>query len=300
MPSRQFLRREASSPANNCHAPTISPRVTQTLTRTVREQLDAAREEIASLVERSEAAERELRALREAVAARDGFIATAGSELRNPMGTIGLGIANLLFQTRRGAEVPAWVVERLDSLDQRARSFIRRSTTLLDVSRLTTQKLSLQPRTVDLCAVVESSARELQLEAVRGDSPLQLDLTPGVVGQWDATALEQIVFNLLSNAVRFGAGSPVDVTVRTTEGMAVLEVRDRGPGISDADCDRIFESFERAVAGRECPGFGLGLWIARQLIRAHGGEIAVDSAPGFGSTFTVALPTEAPAVLGGP
>ncbi|HEX3771526.1 MAG TPA: HAMP domain-containing sensor histidine kinase [Polyangiaceae bacterium] len=270
----------------------------QTQTRSVREQLDAARAEIARLVERGEAAEREIRALREAVAARDAFIAVAGFELRNPMSAVGLGIANLLSQAQleahRGA-VPAWVVDRLASLDQRARSFVRRSTTLLDVNRLTTKKVALEVQAVDLGSLVRLVAQEIEPEAARAGSPLVLDLAPGVVGHWDPAALEAIVMNLLSNAVRFGGGAAVDVSVHGADGTAVFEVRDRGPGIADADRDRMFEPFERAVAERECPGFGLGLWIARQLIRAHGGEIAVDGGPGFGSVFTVALPTEPPA-----
>jgi signal transduction histidine kinase len=291
MTTREHLRLEATPPAANCHAPSISPRGTGSQTLSVRDQLDAARAEIARLSERSEDAERELRALREAVAARDAFIAVAGLELRTPMSDLALCVSSLTFQAKQAGDVPAWAIERLESFEQGTRSFVRRSTTLLDVNRLTTRQLALQRQPVSLSTIVDAAARELEPEASRAGSALRIDVQPGVVGEWDPSALEQIATNLLSNAVRFGAGAPVDVSVRGTDGMAVLEVRDRGPGIGDADRDRIFESFERAVATRECPGFGLGLWIARQLVRAHGGEIAVESVPGFGSAFTVALPT---------
>ena len=220
-------------------------------------------------------------------------MAIAGFELRNPMGAIALGISNLVFQVNRAGDLPRWLVERLDSLDRRTRTFVRRSTTLLDVSRLATGQLGVQRETASLSAVVRSAVAEFAPEASQGRCELRLDIEPAVAGVWDRAALEQVALHLLSNAIRFGAGAPVDVSVSGDRDAAVLTVRDRGPGIADADRARIFESFERAIAARECAGFGLGLWITRQLVRAHGGEIAVESEPGAGSVFTVTLPRKA-------
>jgi signal transduction histidine kinase len=289
MTARDFLHRAGPSSAANRHATAISPRGTQTETLSLRDQLDAAREEIARLVERSEETEREIRALREAVAARDSFLAIAGFELRNPMAAIALGVGNLLFQTRRARNnVPGWVGERLESLDQRTRNFVRRSTTLLDVARLTTRPLAVQRAPASFGAVAEAAVRELWQEAAAAACEIRLEIEPGLEGSWDGAALEQIAVTLVSNAIRFGAGA-----ARREGDQAVLRVKDRGPGISDIDRDRIYESFDRAVASRECTGFGLSLWIARQLARAHGGEIAVETAPGEGSTFSVKLPMDA-------
>ena len=112
----------------------------------------------------------------------------------------------------------------------------------------------------------------------------------GVIGTWDRLALEQVTENLLSNALKFGAGKPVAVALRADGRAARLAVRDRGIGISDADRARVFGRFERAVARREHGGFGVGLWLVNQLVTAMGGTIAVEGAPGEGTTFTVMLP----------
>jgi signal transduction histidine kinase len=119
---------------------------------------------------------------------------------------------------------------------------------------------------------------------------VELALDPEVLGHWDRTALEQIAGNLLSNAIKYGAGRPVEVVVKAEPEVATLIVRDHGMGIAEADCERIFQRFERAVSPAERSGFGVGLWIARQLAVAHGGDIAVESLPGVGSIFTARLP----------
>jgi signal transduction histidine kinase len=120
-----------------------------------------------------------------------------------------------------------------------------------------------------------------------------------VRGIWDRIALEQITDNLLSNAIKYGAGQPIEITLMSDGKTASLRVQDNGIGISEADQARIFGRFERAVTRRAHGGFGIGLWVVRQLVDAMGGDIAVLSKPGSGSTFTVTLPI-APAVRTGP
>ncbi len=106
----------------------------------------------------------------------------------------------------------------------------------------------------------------------------------------DRTRLEQIASNLVSNAVKYGRGRPISVRVRAEGARVRLEVEDRGIGIAPGDQERIFGRFERAVSSRNYAGLGLGLWIVRRIVEAHGGTIAVRSAPGEGSTFTMDLP----------
>ena len=113
------------------------------------------------------------------------------------------------------------------------------------------------------------------------------------VGFWDRTRLDQVVTNLLANAIKYGAGSPIDVRVEAPVGRAVLSIHDRGIGIPEEDQRRIFQRFERAVSQRNYGGFGLGLWIVRQIVEAQGGAVQVASQPGLGSTFTVELETGA-------
>jgi signal transduction histidine kinase len=113
----------------------------------------------------------------------------------------------------------------------------------------------------------------------------------GVVGFWDRSRLDQVITNLLANALKFGAGKPVEVRVTALGEAAVLSVEDKGIGIHEADQRRIFERFERAVSAGNYSGMGLGLWITREIVEAHGGRIRLESRPGAGSTFRLTLPT---------
>jgi signal transduction histidine kinase len=110
------------------------------------------------------------------------------------------------------------------------------------------------------------------------------------VGFWDPSAIDQVVTNLLSNAIKFGGGKPIAVAVRRKGDVARVEVRDQGPGVAEPDRRRIFERFERGVSEHSYGGLGLGLWIARQIVDAHGGRIGVEEAPGAGAVFHFELP----------
>ncbi|HEY3817260.1 MAG TPA: HAMP domain-containing sensor histidine kinase [Polyangiaceae bacterium] len=255
--------------------------------RADRRDLEEEIQRVGRLLER---AHRDIAELKEAVAARDSFIATAGHELRNPLSALVLNATSMAFLAKSDPGMPPWLLGRLAALDRQARRFVRRTTTLLDVSRITTGGLRLDRRLVALDGVVREVGSDLADEAARAGCPVELALDDAVVGHWDPTALEQIACNLLSNAIKYGAGLPVTVHVQADPAVASLSVRDHGIGISDEDHARIFERFERAVMGGDRPGFGVGLWIARQLAVAHGGDIAVESRRGEGSVFTATLP----------
>jgi len=114
-----------------------------------------------------------------------------------------------------------------------------------------------------------------------------------VTGSWDRFRIEQVITNLLTNAFKYGAGSPVEVSVQATDGIARLRVRDRGPGVAPDATERIFERFERVAAGHHQKSLGVGLYIARQVIDAHAGVVRVESTSEAGSTFVVELPRAA-------
>lgn len=111
-----------------------------------------------------------------------------------------------------------------------------------------------------------------------------------LVGKWDRLRIEQIITNLVSNALKFGQGKEVVVSATSDGESARIQVVDSGIGLSPEDQVRIFQKFERAVPVRHFGGFGLGLWVVRQIVEALGGTISVESEPGRGSTFTVELP----------
>jgi signal transduction histidine kinase len=231
--------------------------------------------------------------LREAVRARDEFVAIAAHELRNPMTPILMQVHNLVAATRDPRRCrPELLGPRLELLEHAVRNFVRRATTLLDASRVASGNIRVEPAEVDLSRVVRGVVDGAAAAAQMARSPLDADLQEGVVGIWDRLALEQIAENLLSNAIKFGAGKPVVVVLRADSLTASLEVRDRGIGIPDEARVRIFGRFERAVGQREHGGFGVGLWLANQLVAAMGGAITVESVPGERTTFTVALPLD--------
>jgi signal transduction histidine kinase len=207
------------------------------------------------------------------------------------MGAIIVAASSLGHAVGRSAEgVPGWLPSRVALLERQARLFVRRATTLLDVSRITSGQLRLDPELVDLAQAVRDSLEYLGVEMERAHVSVITSIEDGLCGWWDRVAIDQILYNLVSNAIKYGAGKPIRVTLASSDGRATLAVADQGIGISPADRDRIFGRFERAVTQRTHGGFGLGLWITHNLVEACGGVIRVESEPGGGSIFTVELP----------
>ena len=155
-------------------------------------------------------------------------------------------------------------------------------------------QFSLNIKEVDLSRIVANVLESYSVEADFHQVEVRRDLPDTLIGNWDPMALEQIVANLMSNAVKYGAGSPVDVTLaHEAPATARLTVQDRGIGISEDDQARVFGRFEQVVTGSSRSGFGLGLWLVRSLVEAHGGSIGIKSALNEGSVFTVRLPIQA-------
>lgn len=230
-------------------------------------------------------------ALTEELASRDAFLAVAAHELRNPMTPI-LGRVQLLRRTMSKQEFrPELIGRGLEQIEWLMDQFVKRATILLDVSRIAAGKLRLEPARVEVCALVRQVVEGLAPLLEHAKAPLSIACPDEeIVGTFDPLALEQILNNLISNAIKYGDGQPISVTVtnEAEAGLVVIRVRDSGPGISIENQARIFERFERAA--RHGVGFGVGLWIVRQLAEAMDGTVEIDSTSGAGATFIVTLP----------
>jgi signal transduction histidine kinase len=232
-------------------------------------------------------------ALRAAVRARDDFISVAAHELRNPMTPL-VGQISLLRKAARlaGGTVPERIVQGIERLELIVRRYIRRTTTLLDISRLTSGKFHLDLAPINASCVVSDVAADFAFHAEAAGSTLTISLEKDVIGLLDRTAIEEVAENLISNAIKYGDGKPIEVILARDAGEIRFQVKDHGLGISANDQARIFEQFERLVTGRPTSGFGLGLWVVGQLTEAMGGTITVESRPGQGSTLIVRLPLQ--------
>jgi signal transduction histidine kinase len=161
---------------------------------------------------------------------------------------------------------------------------------LLDVTRIEHARLDLNPVNVDLAALARQAAEGLEFDLAAAGCAVQIEADAPVPGVWDSSRLEQVITNLLSNALKFGPGRPIEIRVGAAGDVAKLAVRDHGLGIEPDRQAGIFNRFERAVPTAQYGGLGLGLYIARRIVQAHGGDLRVESQPGQGATFTLTLP----------
>ncbi len=240
---------------------------------------------------RAEEARVRLAEAQAAVRLRDEFLALASHELRTPVAALQMQVQSL--QLRRDTLDPsaARLVARANETAARLTSLVE---VLLDVSRISTGRFELRRDRIELGDLVRAAVERLRPGAAHAGSRIDLGVAAELAGRWDRVRLEQVVTNLVGNAVKFGAGSPVSVQALRRGDRAVLIVADGGPGIPDDLLPRLFGRFEQAEGARELGGLGLGLFIVREIVHAHGGQVRAENAPGGGARFTVELPLEPP------
>jgi len=236
--------------------------------------------------------------LEEAVRIRDEFIAIASHELRTPLTPLLLELGSAIDLLRSGRLQSEVALDRLGSKLGNCLGHLERLTALitnmLDVGQIKGGRLHGDQTQVDLREVVRTLLQRLRPLVTKSKSEIRLRADEPVVGLWDLDGIEAIVINLLTNALKFGEGRPIDIVVERRDDVARLSVTDQGIGILPEEQVRIFERFERAVPSQHYGGFGIGLWLARQVTEAHGGSLRVSSAKGLGSTFVLELPTPHP------
>ncbi|MBC7690295.1 MAG: PAS domain-containing protein [Methylotenera sp.] len=240
---------------------------------------------------------RALEATQKALQLREDFISIASHELKTPITPlkVGLQILRRAFTTQEVEGLrPEKLKQLLDISDQQLNRLIGLVDNLLDVSKMRTDKMKLMPVRIDLTEIVKEVIQRLEPEVNEARASLTSTLEPAIFCECDPSRIEQVVTNLITNAIKYGNRSPIHLKLHRTSESAVLSIQDQGIGIGKADHDRIFRRFERAASSTHFAGLGLGLYITAQIIGAHHGRIEVTSDAGQGSTFKVTLPLSQP------
>lgn len=233
-------------------------------------------------------------AMEDALRARDDFISVASHELRTPLNALQLGLATSRAEVDSAGRPTSATLRALDVAERQVKRLVSLVDALLDVSRIRAGRMGLELEPVDLAAVTREVIARFEDESARSGSTISLDAPSPVVGSWDRSRIDQVVTNLLANAIKYGAGRPVEVSLARDGAVARLVVRDHGVGIGADNIERIFQRFERAAPERGYGGLGLGLYIVREIVERHGGTVGVASEPNVGSTFTLCLPLRPP------
>jgi signal transduction histidine kinase len=239
--------------------------------------------------------ERLLLEAQNAVRVRDDFMAIASHELKTPLTPLRTQVQMLQRLSKTGA-LKTIAPEKLEKLMNFTDNQVTRLTSLiedlLDVTRITSGKMRLRPEKIHIASLIRDLLQNYQQDIQRTTSRIDTDLDEKVTAVWDRFRIEQVLTNLLTNALRYGQGKAIKISSHMNQGYVTLTVHDNGIGIESEAQQRIFNRFERAVPSAHYGGLGLGLYIAKQIVVVHGGTIRVESIPGAGSTFIVQLPTQ--------
>jgi PAS domain S-box-containing protein len=231
--------------------------------------------------------------LRKAVRIRDEFISIASHELKTPITSMKLQTQNLARSiARAGLESvgPERVSKALNVSTHQLDRLTRLVEDMLDITKLGSGNLKIEKGVFDLGDLVREVVERNREQLAAARIEPSLELTHGLNGRWDRFRLDQVITNLISNAIKYGAGKPVQIKVWKKDDQALISVRDHGIGIPKEAQGRIFNRFERAVAVTDISGLGLGLYIVSEILKAHGGAIRVESEPGKGAEFVIQLP----------
>lgn len=226
---------------------------------------------------------------------REEFLSIASHELKTPLTSLLLQ-TEFLYRLFKDDRLLTYEKEKLEKLFQgsiqQLDRFSKLVNDLLNVSRIQSGKLVPSKEDVNLYQVVENVVQRFKMEIEKTHTIVEVNGDQQTIGHWSELHIEQIVVNLLSNALKFAAGSKILINVSKDKEWATLSVQDFGIGIPHKDLDRIFERFERAVPIEHYGGLGLGLFIVKQFTESHGGKVSVQSEKGKGATFRVVLPLQ--------
>lgn len=231
----------------------------------------------------------------EALRTRDEFLSIASHELKTPLTSVLLNLQLILHKIHNAANEKiemSEIVNMIEISKKQSERMSRLITDLLNISVISTGRLQVEREPLDLSGLVDDILNRFTVQFEKAHMKVILKNRKPVWGHWDRIRLEQVISNLISNAIKYGKSKPLTVEVMHEKGRAIVKVKDRGIGIKEKDMAHIFERFKRAVSSKDFKGLGVGLYISRQIVEAHGGTLSVKSTEKNGSTFIVDLPLE--------
>lgn len=230
------------------------------------------------------------------IRSREDFISIASHELKTPITSLKIQIQFLLkIIASNHVNINGPKANRVTGLIQEADEQVSRLTKLisvmLDVSQINTgSDISLNREEFNLNLMIAEILMRLKPELEQSSCSVDINFCEEIIGNWDKIRIEQVITNLITNAIKYGAGMPISITTQIKDDHLLLTVKDNGIGIAKEDHSRIFGRFERAVSITKFGGLGLGLYITQQIVKSHDGEIWVESDYGHGAAFIVKLP----------
>ena len=228
----------------------------------------------------------------QAIRSRDSLISVSAHELLTPVSGSKLQMQLMRKRMALGQDItPVMVSKMIDQTERQLDRLSRLVNEMLDLSRINLGKLTIERTTTDLSGLVSDIVDRMMGPLVSSNCTVSTKIAPGIIGELDSYRLEQVLSNLLSNAARYARGKSVVVALALIDPDTVeLSVADEGIGVRKEDLERIFQRFERAATIDEGSGLGLGLFVVRQIVEAHGGLVTAESTFGKGSRFTAQLP----------
>lgn len=228
----------------------------------------------------------------QAIHGRDEFISIASHELKSPITAMKMKLQLLHRQLEKNtANLDTQkLINSIEKMDKEADRLVLLINRLLDITRIQSGKLELNLEPVNLSEVIQGIIENHAPQLEASKCQLETDIDPNIIGMWDRSRIEQVIVNLLTNAMKFGNEKPIKIIVKSDAGVAKISIKDCGKGIAPEFKEKIFERFERGDVSNGIQGLGLGLYIVRQILEAHHGHISVESKLGDGSIFTVELP----------
>lgn len=233
--------------------------------------------------------------LEAAVKTRDEFMSLASHELNTPLTSLLLRTQFMERKLAKGKVEELEFTEFTTFCSNQIKRLSKLVENLLDVGRISSGKLKLQKETFNFCHMLKDVIdRTMPIFYQQESAAPHLEICEDIVGEWDLIRIEQVITNLLTNAFRYGQGKKISIFLVKIEEGLLFSIADQGPGIEESNLEKIFDRFERLANPNEISGLGLGLYLCRKIVNAHGGKIWAESQPGMGTTFFMQLPLSSP------